>query len=182
MPAVRKRTFKIYTKKYKSRCHLYENMFQLAESIRKHVHQEVSRTKTCGASQACSKTHYVRKRIIMMPSVRKRTNIVQNQGSRCPRYSGDPLTWRSRRLNFVMGPPTGRCRCLNYIRGPAVPLPEKPWRSSNPAVLQRTTRVPQLLVLRGPRVIRTHDVPKKPYIPLLLHTILGPDYYDKVRE
>ena len=28
-----------------------------------------------------------------------------------------------------------------------------------------------------PRVMRTHDVHKNPYIPLFLHTILGPDYY-----
>ena len=27
-------------------------------------------------------------------------------------------------------------------------------------------------------VIRTHDEPKNPYTPLLLRTILGPDYYD----
>ena len=32
-------------------------------------------------------------------------------------------------------------------------------------------------LLRGGIVIRTHDVPKNPYIPLLLDTILGPDYY-----
>ena len=32
-------------------------------------------------------------------------------------------------------------------------------------------------LLRGAIVIRTHDVPKNPYIPLFLHTILGPDYY-----
>ena len=27
------------------------------------------------------------------------------------------------------------------------------------------------------RVIRTHDGPKIPYIPVFLHTMLGPDYY-----
>ena len=43
-------------------------------------------------------------------------------------------------------------------------------------------RQESIQLLRGGIVIRTHDVPKKPYIPLLLHTILGPDYYDKVRE
>ena len=30
---------------------------------------------------------------------------------------------------------------------------------------------------RGDIVFRTHDIPKNPYIPLLLHTIFGPDYY-----
>ena len=30
-------------------------------------------------------------------------------------------------------------------------------------------------ILRGTIVIRTHDVPKNPYIPVFLHTILGPD-------
>ena len=32
-------------------------------------------------------------------------------------------------------------------------------------------------LLRGSIVIRTHHVPKHPYIPYFLHTILGPDYY-----
>ena len=32
-------------------------------------------------------------------------------------------------------------------------------------------------LLRGAIVIRTHDVPKNPYVPLFLLTILGPDYY-----
>ena len=26
-------------------------------------------------------------------------------------------------------------------------------------------------------IIRTHDGPKNPYMPVFLHTILGPDYY-----
>ena len=32
-------------------------------------------------------------------------------------------------------------------------------------------------VLRGGIVIRTHEKPKKQYIPLFLHTMLGPDCY-----
>ena len=31
--------------------------------------------------------------------------------------------------------------------------------------------------LRESIVIRTHDVPKNPYVSLFLHTMLGPDYY-----
>ena len=37
---------------------------------------------------------------------------------------------------------------------------------------------PPILVLRGAIVIRTHDVPKNPYIPLFLHNMFGPDYYE----
>ena len=33
------------------------------------------------------------------------------------------------------------------------------------------------LLLRGAIVIRTYDGPKKSYITLILHAILGPDYY-----
>ena len=35
----------------------------------------------------------------------------------------------------------------------------------------------KLVLILGGIVIRTHDADKNPYIPLLLRTILGPDYY-----
>ena len=40
--------------------------------------------------------------------------------------------------------------------------------------------LPNRLLLLWAIVFRTHDVRKNPYIPLFLHTILGPDYYDVI--
>ena len=46
--------FQIYTKMYKGRGRVYENIISTWKSIRKHRGQETSCTKTCNASQACS--------------------------------------------------------------------------------------------------------------------------------
>ena len=35
--------------------------------------------------------------------------------------------------------------------------------------------VSQYVLLRGARLVRTHDGPKTPNIPLFIHTVLGPD-------
>ena len=43
------------------------------------------------------------------------------------------------------------------------------------ALIIQTCHSGQYLLRAG--VIMTHDVPKNPYTPLFLHTILGPNYY-----
>ena len=66
---------KIDTKKQKTRGHLYD-FISTCKPIRKHICQETSCMETCNASQPFRKHNYsIRKRIITMPSVRKRTNI-----------------------------------------------------------------------------------------------------------
>ena len=61
-----------------------------------------------------------------------------------------------------------------------VPLLQYSSNTTNDAYYNATTTTigAQLLPRGGVAiVIRTHDVPKNPHIPLVLHTTLGPDYY-----
>ena len=55
---------------------------------------------------------------------------------------------------------------------------DEPWGRTIPWPTRRCiTKTILKTLLRGARVIRTHDGSKNPHIPHFFHTILGPDYY-----
>ena len=68
--------FKIYTKKFKSRGHLYENIIPLVSLFKSIYPKRPAVRKHATRHRPVRKHKYsIRKRIITMPSVRKRTNI-----------------------------------------------------------------------------------------------------------